>query len=176
MPTMPPFANTAARSRTRKLQQLDASEKPIDDEARIHLKLGDVYKNRAQRSLDDALREYQESLRISEELAAKYPNDKTAMRDRGAANFRIGVANKAAGNWGEAYAAFNRARLDQQTLIERFADDETLKSNLSATLIRLGDHWVRRTSFLKLWPNTGEVCNSRSRSSPTIRLRPAIVP
>ena len=47
-----------ALAEARKLQQLDPGEKPIDDDAKIHLKLGDVYKNRAKQSLDDALREY----------------------------------------------------------------------------------------------------------------------
>jgi energy-coupling factor transporter ATP-binding protein EcfA2 len=126
---------------------MDPGEKPIDDAIKIHLKIGDTYRRREPPAQDDALREYLSSLAISEALVAKYPNDKDALRDRGAANYRIGLVFADTGRWDEAYTAFTNARLDQETLVHRVQDDETLKSNLSATHIKLGDMWVTKNAL-----------------------------
>ena len=131
------------------LAKLDSSERPNDDAVKIHLKLGDTYRKRNPSSPEQALRQYSKALEIGEDMVASHPSDKDALRDRANAFYRSGLVFVDTGSWDRAYDAFNHARLDQEALVERFSDDETLKSNLAATYTKLADLWVTKNALIE---------------------------
>jgi energy-coupling factor transporter ATP-binding protein EcfA2 len=131
------------------LRSLDKSEKPVDDLAKVHLKLGDLYRDADPPSTGEALQEYAETLALSENMLRKRPSDKDALRDHAWANYRMGLEYISIGSWDSAYAAFGDALSDQTTLAANNPDDETVKSNLAATYNRLGDLWMAKHALIE---------------------------
>ncbi|MBV8104433.1 MAG: hypothetical protein JO223_07395 [Hyphomicrobiales bacterium] len=145
------FANySEALSTALAMRSLDNSERPVDDLAKEHLKLGDLYRDVDQPlTRDAALQEYATTLALSENMLRRRPNDKDALRDRGWANFRSGLEYTLIGAWDRAYAAFSDALVDQTALADSNRDDETFKSNLAATYYRLGDLWMAKHALIE---------------------------
>ena len=131
------------------LRSLDKSEKPVDDLAKAHLKLGDLYRDADPPSTGEALQEYASTLALSGNMLRKSPNDKDALRDHGWANYRTGLEYISIGSWDRAYAAFGDALSDQTALADKYPDDETVKSNLAATYNRLGDLWMAQHALIE---------------------------
>jgi tetratricopeptide (TPR) repeat protein/energy-coupling factor transporter ATP-binding protein EcfA2 len=144
------FANySEALSTALALRSLDKSEKPDDDLAKAHLKLGDLYRDADPPLTSDALQEYATTLALSGNMLRKSPNDKDALRDHGWANYRTGLEYISIGSWDRAYAAFGDALSDQTALADKYPDDETVRSNLAATYNRLGDLWMAKHALIE---------------------------
>jgi tetratricopeptide (TPR) repeat protein len=129
------------------LPALDHSEKPVDDQAKAHLKLGDIYRDIGQPS--ESLQEYATTLALSGNMLRKDPINKDALRDHAWANYRTGLEYISTGSLDNAFAAFGDALNDQITLAGNYSDDETVKSNLSATYNRLGDIWMAKHALIE---------------------------
>ena len=138
---------TDALNVAERLASVDPGEKAFDDAVQAHLKLGDFYRKKKPSSPESANNEYREALQIISENS-KFQDHKDPIRDRGLANYGIGVVLMDNGTWDKAFEAFDKARIDQKLLVD-FDDDETLKLDLAASYVQLGKLWARKYEFSK---------------------------
>ena len=84
-------------------------QKAFDDAVQAHLKLGDFYRKKKPSSPESANNEYREALQIISENS-KFQDRKDPIRDRGLANYGIGVVLMDNGTWDKAFEAFDKAK------------------------------------------------------------------
>jgi tetratricopeptide (TPR) repeat protein len=108
-------------------------DKGDSDVIDAHLRIGDAYKDGDVKQHQQALAEYQSSLRACEVALGGRPDDFDLLRNKGKAFYRIAELLRGDNALADSRAYYQKAFEVQNGLVSRNARDPSLKSNLAAT-------------------------------------------